>query len=195
MTWQNLDRQMQIYATQLKSLVRLETAQLEQLATVIAEEIKSLPQSNKDDIFASSPIHPKDRLLELKAFQNWMDIARKRRDPFLSRAQVITQSYICFVYLPESCFKILFKSCPSGSAARKCSKFLTNNPVRAYRNAIAHANWTYSQNCTGITYWAKKDSCDDETLIRFEVSDAELGFWQALSRCVAYVTYTTLVEN
>lgn len=195
MNWQNLDLQMQFYANELESHIAIKAGQSSRLASLISEEMKSLPNTIKNGIITSSPIHPNDRLLELRAFQIWMDKAREMKDPCISRAQIITQNYICFVYLPESSFKILSKSFPKNSVTRKCSKFLTNNPIRAFRNAIAHANWTYNKDCTNIIYWAKKDSSTDDTLIRYEVSDAELGFWQALSRCVAYVSYTTLVEN
>ncbi len=195
MNWQNLDLQMQFYANELKSQIGLKDGQSARLATFISEEMKSLSNAIKNGILISSPVHPNDRLLELRAFQIWMDKAHDMKDPFISRAQIITQNYICFVYLPESCFKILSKSFPSNSVTRKCSKFLTDNPVRAFRNAIAHANWTYSEDCTSIIYWAKKDSSVDDSLIRFEVTSIELAFWQALSRCVAYVSYTTLAEK
>jgi 5-methylcytosine-specific restriction endonuclease McrA len=96
------------------------------------------------------------------------------------------------VYLPESCFKALAKVCPSGSAAKKCAQYLSNNPVRAYRNAIAHSNWTYRKDFQAIVYWAKKGSEENEPLVRFEVEQDDLAFWQALSRCVAYAAFSNL---
>lgn len=114
-------------------------------------------------------------------------------EPLVGRARVVTQMYICFVYLPESCFRILAKVAPSGSAARKSAQFLSNNPVRAFRNAFAHANWTYRQpDHAAITYWARKGSEPDEPLERFEVEQKDLDFWQALSRCVAYAAFSNL---
>jgi hypothetical protein len=119
-------------------------------------------------------------------------VASSKPSPFIVRAQVITQNYICFVYLPESCFQILSKKLPSGSVGRKCAKFLSDGRVRAFRNAVAHANWCYSKNFKGITCWARKGSELDEALSEFEVQQEELTFWQALSRCVAYAAFSNL---
>jgi len=122
-----------------------------------------------------------------------MELAsRIKGDPRITRAQALTQNYICFVYLPEACFKVLSKVCPPGSAAKKCSKFLSDNPVRAFRNAVAHANWTYRSDFKAIVYWARKGSDVGEPLERFEVDEETLNYWQKLSRCVAYAAYLNL---
>jgi hypothetical protein len=73
---------------------------------------------------------------------------------------------------------------------RKCCRFLTDNPIRAFRNALAHANWRYNEDFSGLRFWARKGSDPSEALREFEVSQLELGFWQALARCVAYVAFT-----
>jgi hypothetical protein len=70
--------------------------------------------------------------------------------------------------------------------------YLTENPVRAFRNAIAHSNWTYSSDFHGLVYWARKGSDPDEALSRFEVFQGDLDFWQTLSRGVAYAAYTSI---
>src|SRR6266496_1648724 len=44
----------------------------------------------------------------------------------------------------------------------------------------------------GLVYWARKGSDPDEALCRFEVSQGDLDFWQALSRGVAYAAYTSI---
>ena len=75
------------------------------LATNIASEIRFLPKNVKDDIVAASPVPLVDRLQELHAFQGWMDtVHRSSQAPYIIRAQVITQNYICFLYLPEIVF-------------------------------------------------------------------------------------------
>ncbi len=131
------------------------------------------------------------RLEELNAFQAFMDqVSGNQLNPAFVRAQVITQNYVCFVYLGESCFKVLQKHTPSGSTTRKCCRFLTDNPVRAFRNAIAHANWRYNEDFTGLNFWARKGSDTNEPVVSFQVSQLELGFWQALARCVSYVAFT-----
>jgi hypothetical protein len=97
-------------------------------------------------------------------------------NPFVTRAQVLSQSYICFVYLPESCFRALAKEYPTGSAAKKCAQFLSNNPARIYRNAIAHANWTYRADFGAIIYWARKGSDPNEPLKDLKLSNKIFRF-------------------
>lgn len=123
-----------------------------------------------------------------------MDLVRGATEPHpvVVRAQVVYQNYICFVYLGESCFNVLKKELPSGSTAKKCCKFLTDNPVRAFRNAMAHANWRYLPDFSGLEYWARKGTEPTEPMVRFEVSQQDLCFWQALARCTAYASFGTL---
>jgi hypothetical protein len=188
-----LDAQMQAFAARLTSEVKLTPEMTAKLATSIAADIRFLAPEQKSEIRAASPVPLSDRLAELQAFQGWMDHARTvRSNPFVTRAQVLTQNYICFVYLPEACFRVLAKACPSGSATKKCAQFLSNNPVRAFRNAVAHANWTYRSDFGAIVYWARKGSDQNEPLERFEVEQIDLSFWQTLSRCVAYAAYSSL---
>lgn len=171
--------------------VRVADEQANKLATIISSEVRFLKVEDKQRIRQASPVPLSDRLSELSAFQGWMDQANSiSGNPFVTRAQVICQNYICFVYLPESCFRVLAKIAPSGSATKRCSQFLTNNPVRAFRNAIAHSNWTYKSDYSGLIYWARKGSDQNEPLTQFEVNQNDLAFWQALSRCVAYAAFS-----
>ena len=184
---------MQSFAARLTSEVKLTPEMVAKLATTIAADVRFLSSEQKAEMRAASPVPLEDRLKEIEAFQGWMDQAHKiRNNPFVTRAQVLSQNYICFVYLPEACFRVLAKACPGESAARKCAQFLSNNPVRAFRNAIAHANWTYRADFGGLIYWARKGSDQNEPLERFEVEQNDLLFWQSLSRCVAYAAYSNL---
>lgn len=193
MTWAHLDQQMAAWSTRLVSEVKISEAESRKLATTIASDIRFLTTDAKALIAAASPVQLHDRLQELTAFQGWMDTVHQSKvSPFVARAQVITQNYICFVYLAESCFRILAKTALAGSTARKCAQFLSNNPVRAFRNAIAHANWTYRHDFKGLIYWAKKDGSQNEILDRFEVDQETLSFWQSLARCVAYSAFSNL---
>ncbi|MBK8113874.1 MAG: hypothetical protein IPK44_04635 [Candidatus Accumulibacter sp.] len=193
MNWQHLDTQMKAFSARLTSEVKLTPEMAEKLATSIAADVRFLSPEQKAEIRAASPVPLQDRLAELQAFQGWMDQARTvRNNPFVTRAQVLSQNYICFVYLPEACFRVLSKVCPSGSAAKKCAQFLSNNPVRAFRNAVAHSNWTYRADFGAIIYWARKGGDPDEALQEFEVEQNDLSFWQAISRCVAYAAYSNL---
>ena len=194
MSWQLLDQQMAQFAERLKHEVKISADAATKLATTIAADVRFLPVEAKIELRASTPVAIADRLAEVQSFQSWMDVAHTVRNPSVTRAQVITQNYICFVYLPESLFRVLAKQCPPGSAAKKCAQFLSNNPVRSFRNAVAHANWTYRQDFGALVYWAKKGAEPEEPIQRFEVDQHELSFWQSLSRCLAYAALTNLSE-
>ncbi len=111
--------------------------------------------------------------------------------PAIARAQVIVQNYVCFVYLGESCFRDLRKALPPG-VGRACCAYLTDNPVRAFRNAVAHANWRYRSDFAAIEFWARKGASLDEPIVKWEVSQGDLNFWQALARCTAYAAYISI---
>lgn len=193
MNWRHLDSQMEQFSARLTNEVRLTSEVATKLATTIAADVRFLSPEQKSEIRAASPIRLEDRLAELQAFQCWMDQAKSNRhNPYVTRAQVLTQNYICFVYLPEACFRVLARTAPAGSAAKKCARFLSDNRIRDFRNAIAHANWTYRPDFKAIIYWARKGPDPAEVLEKFEVDQDDLSFWQALSRCIAYATYSNL---
>jgi len=184
---------MQQWSTRLRDYLKIHPPESNQLATTIAKEVAALPDDAKEQAKASSQIALAVRLEELLAFQRFMDHlhAVSRPKPVEVRAQVVYQNYICFVYLGESCFNVLKKRLPSGSTAKKCCTFLTNNPVRALRNAVAHSNWRYLSDFSGLEYWARKGEAK-EPMVRFEVSQQDLSFWQALARCTAYASSLSL---
>lgn len=193
MTWKVLDEQLSRWSDRLMRDLKLAEQETGKIATNISSELRFLPEAAKKEIMAASPVPIIDRVQELQAFQGWMDtVSHLPHSPHIVRAQVLTQNYICFLYLPESCFKALSKNTPPGSVTRKCARFLTNNPIRAFRNAIAHANWTYRKDFAAIVYWARKGDAPDEPMQEFEVVQEELSFWQALSRCVAYAAFSNL---
>jgi hypothetical protein len=189
--WSKLDAQMRRYSPRLRDDLRIEAAASNHLATTIARECAALPSDALAEIREHDVVSLHTRLEELIAFQAFMDLAHSiPPHPAVVRAQVITQNYVCFVYLGDSCFKILQRHAPSPSTTRRCCRFLTDNPIRAFRNALAHANWRYNDDFSGLHFWARKGSDPNEPLAEFEVSQLELGFWQALARCVAYVAFT-----
>ncbi len=192
MTYGRLDEQMKAFGTALKSEVRLGAEETAKVATTIAAEVRFLDQQSRTSVLEASPVPLAARLDELVAFQAWMDLAASATNPAVVRAQVIVQNYVCFVYLGESCFRALRKASKAGSVTRRCCEFLTDNPVRAFRNAVAHSNWTYKPDFSGLIFWARKGEGNDEPMVQFEVAQVQLAFWQALSRTVAYAAYTSL---
>lgn len=194
-SWIHLDRQMSHFSARLVSDVKATQQEAQKIATFIASETRSLPNETKFEIKDASPVEISDRLEELKAFQGWSEFAQQSRKPFVVRAHVLTQNYICFVYLPESCFSTIYKKMPSGSLAKRCSKYLINDRIRSFRNAIAHANWCYREDFGALKFWARKGTDNNEPLAAFEVTNEELQFWQSLSRCVAYAAFSNLAHN
>jgi hypothetical protein len=193
MTWQTLDAQLAQWSDRLMHDLNIAEDAAQKLATTISSEVRFLPKAAKDEMAAASPIPLANRLQELHAFQGWMDtVHRSAQSPYVVRAQVLTQNYICFLYLPESCFRTLSKIALAGSVTRKCAQFLTNNPIRAFRNAIAHANWAYREDFRAIVYWARKGETANEPMEKFEVTQDDLSLWQALSRGVAYAAFSNL---
>jgi hypothetical protein len=192
-TWARLDEQLAAWVIKLVAEVKVSEQDATKLATTIAADVRFLSTEAKAAVRAASPISIDDRVQELLGFQGWMDeTGRIKLSAFAGRVKVIAQNYICFVYLPESCFKILSKELPSGSVAKRCCKFLCGDRIRALRNAVAHANWTYRSDFKAIVYWARKGDDRTDPLLQFEVEQNELDFWQALSRCVAHVALSNL---
>jgi hypothetical protein len=191
---QYLDAQMQHWSTRLRDDLRIGPPESNQLATAIAREVAALPDDAKQRVNGVSKIPLRVRIDEIVAFQGWMDHVRATAEPppVVVRAQVVYQNYVCFVYLGDSCFNVLKKELTPSSVAKKCCKFLTDNPVRAFRNAVAHANWRYLPDFSGLEYWARKGADPAEPMVRFEVTQHDLGFWQALARCTAYASFLSL---
>jgi len=182
--------QLQEWSSRLCDEVRIGSRESNMLATTIASELSQIPEETAQEIRGSSEVSSEDRKEELSAFQTFMDQVNALPDvpPAFVRAQTVLQSYFCFVYVRESYFEALKKLLPSGSTAKRCCRFLLNDRVRAFRNAMAHGNWNYNDDFTGLVFWARKGSDPEEPMVRFEVCQLDLNFWQALARCVAYVT-------
>jgi hypothetical protein len=189
-----LDKEMSNFSGYIQRMLRIPPTQSEQLATTIAGEISSLSTEAKQRIQDTSVIPLGARLEELFAFQDFMDRIHSNPHPQPSeiRAQVIYQNYICFVYLNEACFKVIKTEVPDGSVTKKCCKFLLDERVRAFRNAIAHSNWRYLPDFSGLEYWSRKEHTSNAPMDRYEVAQGELSFWQALARCVAYSSFLKL---
>lgn len=188
-----LDEQLAAWSERLQADVKIKAEDVSKIATTVAKDVRWLSAEQKNEIRNASPVSLSYRYEELLAFQSWMEIANsKQQHPAVVRAQVITQNYICFVYLNESCFRVLKKYLPNGGVSKKCCNFLVNNPIRAFRNAIAHSNWCYNEDFSALKYWSRKGSEPDEPLQEFDVKNEELAFWQTLARTIAYAAYENL---
>ncbi|MFH0981367.1 MAG: hypothetical protein V2A79_07505 [Planctomycetota bacterium] len=189
----HVDRQMAQWASKLRDDLNVPTPDCDRLATTLHREIAQLDAQAILSEIGAERVPIRKRHDELRAFQAWMDFAAmQRHKPEIVRAQVIVQNYMCFVYLGNGLFKCLLRHAGADTVTRKCCKFLTDNPVRAFRNAIAHANWTYTDDFAGIEFWARKGEDSSEPMNKFTVLQQDLNFWQNLARCTAYVAIPAL---
>jgi hypothetical protein len=100
-----LDEQMRHWATRLRDKIKLQSPETDVLATTIAREVGALSFEAKQRVRDASLIPLGARLEELSAFQGWMDLIQRSKPlPVAVRAQVVTQLYVCFVYLGQSLF-------------------------------------------------------------------------------------------
>jgi len=191
---QHLDRQLATFRNRLCSEVGLSPEQAGKVATFVAADIRFLPVEAKEEIRTASPVPLAARFEELVAFQAWSDFSTSvKGNPAIARASVVVQNYICFVYLKDACFEVVAKRAAPGSVAGLSSDYLSRGSVRDFRNAFAHANWRYNSTFNGLECWVLEDARNRAGPMRhFEVSQADLNFWQALSRCVAYSVYEQL---
>lgn len=150
-SFQLLDAQLATWATRLVKQLGIDPDSARALGSTIAREVGGLDSQVRLKIREGQLVRLADRLEELVAFQTFMDGITDRSAPAVVRAQVIVQNYVCFVYLSESCFRELRRVLPGG-AAKRCCAFLTDNPIRAFRNALAHANWRYKADYSGLEF-------------------------------------------
>ncbi len=185
--WRDLDSQMQQWVVRLQEDVCLTLEQSRHPVSTIAEEVSRAPADVRGGITDGSPIPLSARRDELLAFDQWLMASEKVYDPSVGRARVITQSYVCFVYLRDHWFYGLKKAFPSDTVVARCCTYLVSGELRAFRNAFAHGSWCYSPDHSAIDYW-------DRDGIHRSANEQELGFWQALSRVVAYATIQTFLD-
>jgi hypothetical protein len=187
------DEAMRQWGPRLRDDLGISPPESQFLATTLFSELCQIP--NLGERPGDETIAFADRFNELACFMNYLGERQAEGDIGLleNRAHLVQSNYICFVYLGESCFLRLRKLTPPASAARKCLKFLTENPIRAFRNAIAHANWLVTDGT--VTFWAKKGAEKDDLLCRFTVEDEERRFWFFLSLCVATSSFAALTNS
>jgi len=193
--WMFLDQQLARDSARLLRDVRVPAGSEDHLASVLADESHSLSDDFVHGLLSEPGVPLTSRLEELKAFQGWMDVASTVASPVVTRAQVLTQLYFCFVYLQESLYRELKNHATTGGALHRCARYLSDNPVRALRNAVAHGNWHYRTDFKALVFYARKGTDPNEPVCRWEVEQAELDFWQRLARTVAYVVMTVASER
>ena len=175
------------YARKLISDVKVNQIDASVLASSIFNEASLFSTHLKEKIRTTSPVPIADRLSQV-----WMAINfygqcgpdQFRAIPGLAYAHTVTMSYISVVSLSDGLFDCVKKGgLPSTSVSKRCVKYLRENPVRAYRNAIAHGNWAANVAKGGIDFWARPGD-ENTKMEKWFVSQADLVFWYEFSRVV-----------
>jgi hypothetical protein len=185
------DLKMSQWSDRLHRVVGVSEEASTHLATTIYRDILALPTSllNVSDVMSYT-----ERFNELALFLNWIaESHMEKASSLLSRARLTLSNYMCFVYLGDTCFTRLRKELPDGTAARLCCQYLTDNPIRAFRNAVAHGNWRVSDGV--VHFWARKGADPNEPLIEFQVPDADREFWFFLAACTGKSAFAALART
>ncbi len=205
-----LDEQMKTHFDKLvdRGKVGITPEAAENLATTISQEIGDAPDATLWNELRSSPaLSVKRRLFFFEDYQIWNakiepqlrcpnpgslppERVRTAHNEFLA----LIQLYMSFVFAGDALFEVLAKKSPPGSAVRKCTKLIRENPVRALRNAVAHGNWHLTAS-SSVRFWARKGRDLNEPMCEFEVSASDLSFYLALARCVAWTAYLVVAEH
>jgi hypothetical protein len=197
-SWNKLDGIMRQFSPRLREDLGLTPEASYSLASTIASEVLALPREVLREIRDGDVVGLHRRIEELTAFEWFMDFAGQVHETSgnnasLTRAQVVCQLYIVFVYLGDACFVRLRKSAAAGSVLKKCCRYLTDDKVRGLRNAVSHSNWRYADDFKGITF----SYFEDEQMTQrseYTVRQLELEFWDKLARVTAYAAFQTIRE-
>jgi hypothetical protein len=179
---QQLDVRLQEFSSRLRDDLKISAPDSNGLASALRREIQSMDETSRQALNSEPPLSTADRIGLLNTFVLWWCTESGRPGNI---GQIMAMNYTCFIYLGESHFRKLRK-CPAGTLARKCGEFLTDNPVRAFRNALAHGNWRGSFDNQGIDFWARKGQDPNQPMSCFHVAVNELNFWYFLAMAAAY---------
>lgn len=191
-----LDDQIVRFRERLINDLGIDPSCCSRFASTLATDVSLLPISAQKSLSAEDgPIRLSERFDEIIAFQSFMEFAHDfRTAPQIVRTQVIVQNYVCFVYLGDALFKKLKDAASPNSSLYLCSSFLTSDPIKAFRNALAHASWRYAPDFQSLQFWDLLRKKKEEQGMR-SVQNDELAFWQMLARVTAYVVITMFSKN
>jgi len=201
---EQLDVALREYSSRLRDDFEISPQESNELATGIRREIQQLDNQTRHALQSEPPLSTTDRILLLNDFVHWW--RTNPATPENPLGQVMALNYFCFVYLGESHLKRLRK-CAAAPLGKKCATFLTDNPVRALRNALSHGNWRPSFDRLSIDFWARPGSvpvctvqpkCSNapeatiEPMQHFKVSVEDLNFWHILAIASTYASLSGL---
>jgi hypothetical protein len=188
-TLTNLDARLSRFSTKLRDDLKITPPESNAVASAIRSELTKLDVKLLPTLSGESPLSLSDRLHQLRLLLNWLEETQGANNSY---GQLISLNYICFVYLGDACFKVFRKEMPKGSVSHKCAEYLTDNPVRGFRNALAHGNWRLTADRCSIDFWARKGSDPNEALTRFRFTEDDLHFAHYLAVATAYAAMLVL---
>jgi hypothetical protein len=203
-----LDEKMATHQERLVQKVGLTEDCSNRLASCIAEDLRQKPEL-LDQLVESSPLPINERLNMFEAYQmEYLPRLRGRRPPlpnatsmtmeqfaFVIFDELLPSLYMCVVFAADNLFDCIKKGAPSGSVAKKCAKFIRDDPLRALRNALAHGNWRFA-GYGALEYWARKDDGSNHVHVtRFEIDHETLRFYLDLCTYYAWVLLLTCAVN
>src|SRR5687767_12535083 len=98
-----LDKQLATFAPRLRGDLLLSRSASNRVASALAEDLNSLGPALREALADGDPVDFDARYSELIAFQGFMDASQSvSQSPFVTRARVLIQNYVCFVYLKEA---------------------------------------------------------------------------------------------
>jgi hypothetical protein len=185
----NLDARLARFSTKLRNDLTITPPHSNAVASAIRSELTRVDPKLLPALTGESPLGLTDRLNELRRLFNWLELAQGADDSY---GQFISLNYVCFVYLGDTCFKTLRRELPKDSVAHKCAEYLSDNPVRGFRNAFADGNWRLTADKSAVDFWARKGTDPNEALCRFRLSENDLQFVWHLALATAYATMMVL---
>lgn len=165
------------------------------IATYIDEELSKLDKSDIYKIKEFSPVDLNERIQELGRFDELVHKVLNNKDKISGNEMtcfITYRSYMLFVYIKDNCFEKTKAITHNGTITKKICTYLTENPVRAYRNAIAHGNFFYSPKDQEIIYYNRNPA---NQITEYKLKMKEWNFWQELARGTAYTIYGHILKR
>lgn len=184
-----LDRQVAAFESRLA--LDLPLSAQGRIASAVFAEVAALGEEMHNRLRVELAIPPEIYLEEMTAFQGWMDLANaNQKNPFIVRAQVVTQLYFSFVWLRDSLLAPLSQAIVDGVTTSVLDYFGKPTDRWTLRNAVAHGRWKYAADFSGLECW---DGRPPTTYLFVDGQD--LAAWQTLSRATIIAVLLALTET
>lgn len=185
----HLDHQVLVFESRLA--LSLPLSAQGRIASAVYDEVAALGEETHNRLRVELAILPETYLEEMTAFQGWMDLANANRtNPFIVRAQMVTQLYFGFVWLRDSLMAPLSLAIADGVTTTIIKFFGKPTDRWTLRNAVAHGRWKYAADFSGLECWDGRPP----TTYLF-VAEKDLEAWLILSKATIISVLLALTET